>query len=223
MSVFLDIDEAEIKVTSLDLVPIELPRICRPPRRITGDGSVHHSTTARDYYRSQYFEFVDTVIEHLTTRFNADNNDLRQYLALENMITSGKIDNSVINFYPEISAQRLEFQLPIFIGTRKAVSLKGARDAYCKMHETNQQMFSEVFLLMKILFVCPVSSCECERSFSALRRLKMWLRSTMSQCRLNHVAVCHTHKDEVDTINIEELMKEFINRSSQRRSTFGNM
>ncbi|XP_076311738.1 zinc finger MYM-type protein 1-like [Tachypleus tridentatus] len=167
-------DKAEKKVTSLDLVPVELPRIRRPSRSITGIGSAHHSATARDYYRSQYFEFVDTVIEHLTTRFNADNNDLRQYLALENMITSGKIDNSVINFYPEISAQRLEFQLPMFKGTTKAVSLKGAKDAYCKMNETSQQMFSEVFLLMKILLECLVSSCECERSFSALRRLKTW-------------------------------------------------
>ncbi|XP_076329853.1 uncharacterized protein LOC143235515 [Tachypleus tridentatus] len=121
--------EAEKKVTFLDLVPIELPRIRRLPRKITGDGSAHHSPTARDYYRSQYFEFVDTIIEHLTTRFNADNNELRQYLALENMITSGKIDNSVINFYPKISAQRLEFQLTMFKGTTKAVSLKGAKDA----------------------------------------------------------------------------------------------
>nr|XP_005755119.1 PREDICTED: zinc finger MYM-type protein 1-like [Pundamilia nyererei] len=36
--------------------------------------------------------------------------------------------------------------------------------------------------------VIPVSSAEAERSFSALRRLKTWLRSTMTQMRLNNAA-----------------------------------
>ena len=43
--------------------------------------------------------------------------------------------------------------------------------------------------------VAPVSSAEAECSFSALRRLKTWLRSTMTQKGLNGIAVCHVHQD----------------------------
>ena len=37
---------------------------------------------------------------------------------------------------------------------------------------------------MRLLLVVPASSAEAERSFSALRRLKTWLRSSMLQTRL---------------------------------------
>jgi hypothetical protein len=37
----------------------------------------------------------------------------------------------------------------------------------------------------------PVTSCEAERSFSSLRRLKTWIRSTVSQEHVNSVAVCN--------------------------------
>jgi hypothetical protein len=62
---------------------------------------------------------------------------------------------------------------------------------------------------------------ECERSFSALRRLKTWLRSTMSQTRLNAVAVIHVHQNICDTIDIEVLVDNFIKRNQWRLMTFG--
>ena len=41
--------------------------------------------------------------------------------------------------------------------------------------------YNEVEQLVRLLLVAPASSAEAERSFSALRRLKTWLRSTMTQ------------------------------------------
>jgi len=43
-----------------------------------------------------------------------------------------------------------------------------------------QAEFPQVTTLLKLLLVSPASSAEAERSFSALRRLKTWLRSTMT-------------------------------------------
>ena len=59
--------------------------------------------------------------------------------------------------------------------------------------------YDEIEKLVRLLIVCPASSAEAERSFSALRRLKTWLRSSMTQTRLNAVAVCHVHQNIVDT------------------------
>jgi hAT family C-terminal dimerisation region len=41
--------------------------------------------------------------------------------------------------------------------------------------------YEKVEKLVRLLLVAPASSAEAERSFSALRRLKTWLRSTMTQ------------------------------------------
>ena len=42
------------------------------------------------------------------------------------------------------------------------------------------------------------TSAIAERLFSAMRRLKTWLRSTMKQKRFNSLAILSTHKDLTD-------------------------
>ena len=43
---------------------------------------------------------------------------------------------------------------------------------YREMEPNVRRMFPAVEMLLKILLTSPASSCEAERSFSALRRLK---------------------------------------------------
>jgi len=83
-------------------------------------------------------------------------------------------------------------------------------------------MFSEVEQLVRLMLLCPVSSCEAERSFSSLRRLKTWLRNTMTQERLNSVVVCHVHQKVMDDIDLSEIAADFAGRSDIRKSMFGN-
>ncbi|KAK0156638.1 hypothetical protein N1851_000072 [Merluccius polli] len=65
-------------------------------------------------------------------------------------------------------------------------------------------------------------SAEAERSFSALRRLKTWLQSTMVQIRLNNVAVCHIHKDLLDEVSKGTNCQEFILVNGYRKHVFGS-
>ena len=67
----------------------------------------------------------------------------------------------------------------------------------------------------------PCSNAEAERSFSALRRLKTYLRSTMGQARLNHIAVLHVHQELVDNIDITEVAEQFISKNESRMKVFG--
>ena len=46
-----------------------------------------------------------------------------------------------------------------------------------------QEVFSELFRLCKIAVVLPVSSASCEQSFSTLRIIENYLRSTMTDKR----------------------------------------
>ncbi|XP_030831994.1 uncharacterized protein LOC115920395 [Strongylocentrotus purpuratus] len=105
--------------------------------------------------------------------------------------------------------------------TTEAKSVQEAREAYKAMTPEVRNLFPQVATLMKLLLVCPVTSSECERSFSALRRLKTWLRSTMTQKRLNAVAVCNSHHLLLDNISLQRLVKEFAGRNEKRRKIFG--
>jgi len=79
----------------------------------------------------------------------------------------------------------------------------------------------DVKQLIRLMLLCPESVCAAERSFSALRRLRNWLRSTMTQQRLNAIVVCHLNKDIVDSLNVSELASDFAKRSDIRTGLFG--
>ena len=81
--------------------------------------------------------------------------------------------------------------------------------------------YSEVEKLVRLLLVSPASSAEAERSFSALRRLKTWLHSTMTQLRLNSLAICHVHREDLDLVDVDVLIEEFVNRNEKRAFMFG--
>ena len=84
-------------------------------------------------------------------------------------------------------------------------------------------MFPAVEKLLRLLLISPASSCEAERSFSALHRLKTWLRSTMTQVRLNHVVVCHVHQDILSELSCQKIAKEFVMSNDVRCRVFGRI
>ena len=56
-----------------------------------------------------------------------------------------------------------------------------------KKQLTSAEKTLEVIPVMKLILVMPATNATSERSFSAMRRLKSYLRSTMTQERLNHL------------------------------------
>ena len=75
------------------------------------------------------------------------------------------------------------------------------------IHAADEDVFPNIRVLLIIACTIPVSSCKAERSFSALRRIKSYLRNTMSSERFAGLALMHLHSD-VDT-DIDEVCEAF--------------
>ena len=58
-----------------------------------------------------------------------------------------------------------------------------------------KDLMSQVVTPVKLVLVMPATNAISERSFSAMRRTKTYLRSTMLQKRLNAAIVLHVHKE----------------------------
>jgi len=56
----------------------------------------------------------------------------------------------------------------------------------------------------------PASNAMSEHSFSTLRRVKTYLRSTMRQDRLNYLMILHVHKERTDALDLKEVANEFV-------------
>ena len=83
-----------------------------------------------------------------------------------------------------------------------------------------RKMLSEVFCLIRLFLITPVTTCIAERSFSVIRRLKTYLRSTVGQMRLNDLAILHCYKERTYEIVVDNVYTEFIGRNELRQKTF---
>ena len=84
---------------------------------------------------------------------------------------------------------------------------------------TDNIFYPNIHILLKILITLPVTSCECERSISMLQLLKTSHRSTMSEERLNGLAMLQYHRDI--PITAAEVVEEYV-RCHPRRLLMAN-
>ena len=84
-----------------------------------------------------------------------------------------------------------------------------------------KSLMSEVIRLTKLVLVSAATNSTSERSFSAMRRAKSYLQSTILQSRLNNIMMLHVHKDRTDKLNLIDVANDFVHGSSHRLELFG--
>ena len=62
----------------------------------------------------------------------------------------------------------------------------------------------------------PATSCATERSFSTLRRVKTWLRSTTGEDRLNGLCMLSVNRERVN-IRKDKLIEQLITRFAREQ------
>ena len=80
--------------------------------------------------------------------------------------------------------------------------------------------FPYTIIAYRILLTIPVTVASAERSFSKLKLLKSYLRSTMLQERLNGLALIAIENDVLETVKYEEMVDEFASKSVRRMVIF---
>ncbi|KAL6560427.1 hypothetical protein OROGR_003986 [Orobanche gracilis] len=82
------------------------------------------------------------------------------------------------------------------------------------------ECFPNAIIAYRILLTIPVTVASAERSFSKLKLLKSYLRSTMSQERLNGLAMIAIENGILKSIDYEELVTNFASKNARRASLF---
>ena len=216
-----------------------LPRKRRAPRRFEqGSGQPHEFHTPADYFRQQYYETFDVLIQEIDTQFCQESLDVLQ--EMEDIVGGSCNGIKVIPsekmkkiYGQELDFEQLESQLlmlPDLVKTENQKSRQSIPIKYiltistvCEIFISNpftKLMLSEVNKMLFLYLTAPMTSSTAERLFSSLRRLKTYLRSTMTQKKLNHIQLLHVHKQRTDEIDVHKIMQTFINCNSRRLSFF---
>ncbi len=113
--------------------------------------------------------------------------------------------------YKEAHGEKTQVQPTVF----------DTREYFKSLSIAQRDLLSQVCRVQQLILVMPATNATSERSFSALRRVKSYLRSTMGQQRLNNLMVLHVHKDRTDTLNPIGVANDFIKDSEHRLRLFG--
>jgi hypothetical protein len=76
--------------------------------------------------------------------------------------------------------------------------------------------FPNTCIAYRILLTIPVTVASAERSFSKLKLIKPYLRSTMSQERLNVFAILSIEKKVLENLEYKNLIKNFASQKARR-------
>ena len=215
-----------------------LPRYKRPPRRLDAASAPHRFSSPECYYRFLYFQALDLISEQIISRFKQESMLVPQNIenllieAANNQDTSPiDIPSSIINMYSrDVNFERAKVQLQMLPDLVKSykqsqglskLEISSMRTITDLLNNVPlaKDMFSEVDNLLRIYFTMPITTCTAERSFSCLRRVKNYLRSTMSDERLNNVILLHAHKELTDHLDLRDIASTFIS-ANERRASF---
>ena len=217
----------QIESSLLDICEPQLPRRRKIPMRYQiGSSEHHHADTIEEYYRRYYYEVLDYTINSIRNRFNQPG--YRTYKHIENLLLKAANGKSfdddfdeVISFYgDDFNSSTLRVQLETLSSQGEHSTIKDIVMYIRGFSSSERQIFSEVVTLVNLVLVNPATNAISERSFSAMKRIKTYLRSTMSQERLNAIMVLHVHKQRSDKLVLLDIGNQFVNKE-HRQLFFG--
>ena len=79
-----------------------------------------------------------------------------------------------------------------------------------------RENYVNVTIALRILLTLPVTVASGERSFSKLKIIKNYLRSTMTQDRLVWLSTISIEKEILDNIDITSIIKDFAELKARK-------
>jgi hypothetical protein len=187
--------------------------------------------SAEESFRINYFlSIVDQAISSLTTRFEQYQGYQKKFDFLFTSDTLRSLDNNSL----KSSCENLE---TVLIRDGKSdidakelhVELKFLQDFILKENMSLAEIlkflkrydcFRNATIAYRVLLTILVTVALAERSFSKLKLLKSYLRSTMTQERLNDLVMLALESGMLEKIDYESIIENFISRNTKRMMLF---
>ena len=181
------------------------------------------------YKRTVAIPFLDHILACIEEQFSQHTTVATSLLGLVPSVICDESEtsldtDSVVSMYEADlpSAELLEMELERWKVRYMSMPEKERPTTLASaIKECDEESFPNVFALLQIACTLPVTSCECERSASTLRRLNNYIRASMGKSRMSHLALLHTHYDTpVDLDEVVNIYAKIHPRRLELNSLF---
>lgn len=213
-----------------DAVGADKPVIARRCGRQRGRDNVPAEQPKEYYKRSITIPFFDHLLTQLDERFSSDQQRVIAGLSLVPAVMTEEANwkEQALDF---AALYEDDLQLPGNMDMELVCWESQWKDYEGNLPSTPQEtlkqcsqvFFPNIHTVLRLICTLPVTSCTCERSISGLKRLKTYLRSTMSQDRLNGLALMHFHCGNSDIGIDYDALVDMFSRKHPRRMKLLNV
>lgn len=164
---------------------------------------------------SVFFPVIDRLVSELERRFNKQTLDLaaavdgvlhsdaaRAAALLDRYADVLNIDRQLALVEMNIAKNLLQPDCQEPLNTLKSI--------------VSSASYPNFFKLLQVALTIPVGSSKCERSISAMRRVRNYLRMSMGQDRFTQLSMLAIERDLVSQLTLSELVDTFAEQKSRR-------
>ncbi|CAF1107795.1 unnamed protein product [Brachionus calyciflorus] len=188
---------------------------------------VENYTDTKIQFKTKLNKIIEHLIAELNERFSDDLKPLIYIYELffknQNDLTLDSIRKNLAIYKDIINFESLLSEMKVWI------NFKNSNQNELKLSYSNISSLKDIFVerkffsllpniskLLQIYLTVPISSASAERSFSCLKRLKTWLRNSMSQERLSNLAILCIEKEELDNLSLAKIENIFISNKERK-------
>ena len=200
-------------------VEVRKPRVACIQRHRANAGHSRDQSSS-DYFKINFFyPFIDHVVEELETRFANAHEGLIAAQSLVPTYLSGMTNEkvkSLMDYYGKFLTflERASLETEICRWKQQFTAMlpkDKQKTANHALVQCSARFYPAINKILTIFLTVPVGSVSCERSFSGLRRLKLWTRASMSQDRLSGLAMLMIHRGSEFIPSPQEVYEKKVN------------
>lgn len=204
-------------------------------RKLQADESRETEVTmnGRDSFRiSTFLVIVDCLAVEIRKRRDAYE-EFNKKFAFLNIDNLGKMSFEDIKAnsshlrtsYPKDIDIQLEDELSHFAAhcvSKTELVLSEVPTSILKLYEWFNNMnlrtiYPNIDIVFRLCLCTPCTNCSAERSFSCLKRIKNFLRSTVGQERLSATAILNIESELTASLEFEDVIQDFARNKSRRK------
>ena len=170
---------------------------------------------------SVFHRLIDTVTSQITQRFSATTELVTKFSILFPHVLSTTDEQGIIKA-AEILQQQYSCDLTEAFPVQLVTFAASLRSQIITLSSVQQvahlliveysamaSAFTDVVTALLLFLTLPVTVASAERSFSKLRLIKNYLRSTMGQDRLRHLALLSIEAESAEKLQMDQIIDDF--------------